>query len=317
MATPVGTNELNSLSRRFLMPTLVDNVYRSNLLTFRLLARNKKKVQGGLQIEVPLMFSKFTAGGPYQGFDLLDIVPQDTVKNGAWDWKQYYSAVVVDGLTLIKANSPEAVVDFLSALFEQAQHDLIDKIGDGVWSNGSNAKAIDGVTGAVDDGTVLATYAGLARASNTWWRANVDSATATLTLSAMQTMFGNCTEGGRHPTLIVTTQANYNRYVGLNVSGQAFPSQPGGQDEQLASAGFTNLLFNNVPVTVDSKVPANHLFFLNEDYISFVVSDQADFTMKDFREPINQDAMVSQILWAGNLIFSNLARQGKMTAVTA
>lgn len=317
MATPIGTNELSSLSHRFILPTLVDNVYRSNLMTFRLIARNKKRIQGGIQIEVPLMFSKFTAGGPYQGFDLLDIVPQDTVKNGAWDWKQYYTAVVIDGLTLIKANSPDAIVDMLNALFEQAQHDLVDKLGDGIWSTGSNVKAVDGIIGAVDDGTVLATYGGLLRSANTWWRGNVDSATATLTLAAMQTMFGNCTEGGRHPTIIATTQANYNRYVALNVSGQAFPSQPGGQDEQLASAGFTNLLFNNVPVAVDSKVPANHVVFLNEDYINLVVASAADFAMKDFREPVNQDAAVSQILWAGNLIFTNLARQGKMTVVTA
>ena len=87
MATPIGTNEINSISRRYIYPTLVDNVYRSNLMFFRLNARNKKMLQGGYQIEIPLVYTRFAAGGFYQGFDMLDISPSDTVKNAAFDWK--------------------------------------------------------------------------------------------------------------------------------------------------------------------------------------------------------------------------------------
>ena len=109
MATPIGTNEVNSISRRYIYPTLVDNVYRSNLMFFRLNARNKKILQGGYQIEVPLVYAKFAAGGWYQGFDVLDVSPSDTVKNAAFDWKQAYTPVSVDGLTLIRTDSPEAI----------------------------------------------------------------------------------------------------------------------------------------------------------------------------------------------------------------
>ena len=80
MATPIGTNEINSISRRYIYPTLVDNVYRSNLMFFRLNSRNKKVLQGGLQIEVPLVYTRFAAGGWYSGFDLLDVSPSDTVR---------------------------------------------------------------------------------------------------------------------------------------------------------------------------------------------------------------------------------------------
>lgn len=318
MATPIGTNEINSISRRYIYPTLVDNVYRSNLMFFRANARNKKVLQGGLQIEVPLVYSKFAAGGFYSGFDLLDVSPSDTVKNAAFDWKQAYVPVSVDGLTLIRADSPDAVVNFLAFYFEQAQTQLADQLGSGIWSDVvSNNKSIDGLKGAVDDGTVATTYGGLSRTSNTWWKAQVDSATATLTLAKMQTMFGNCTEGARHPTIIACTQAIYNSYWALNASGQAFPVQPGGEDEQLAQSGFTNLLFNGVPVVVDSWIPANHMFMLNEDYVYLFVNPRADFSMKDFREPVNQDAMTSLILWAGNLVLANCARHGKFTVLTA
>lgn len=318
MATPIGTNEINSISRRYIMPTLADNIYRSNVMFFRLNQQNKKVLQGGLQLELPLVYTRFAAGGPYQGFDLLDVSPSDTVKNAAFDWKQYYVPVSVDGLSLIKADSPEAVVNFLTAYFENAQLELAEQLGTGIWSNGvANTKAIDGLQGAVDDGTVLATYGGLLRSANTWWRSQIDSATAALTIASMQTMFGNTTEGGRHPTIIAATQANYNRYWNLCQAFQAFPVQAGGQDEVLAQAGFTNLLFNGVPVVVDSHVPTNHIFFLNEDYMTLFVNPRADFNMKEFREPVNQDAMTSLILWAGALVLNNCARQGKMTVVTS
>lgn len=323
MATPIGTNEVNSISRRYIYPTLVDNVYRSNVMFFRANARNKKILQGGLQIEVPLVYTRFAAGGFYQGFDLLDVSPSDTVKNAAFDWKQAYVPVSVDGLTLIRADSPEAIVNFLSFYFENAQTELAEILGGGVWSDVvSNGKSIDGLKGAIDDTTVATTYGGLSRTANTWWKSQVNTTTSVTGLAAMQTLFGQCTEGARHPTLIATTQAIYNFYWAIgttvNTSGnQAFPVQPSLQDEQLFQAGFTNLLFNGVPIVVDSHVPANHMFYVNEDYVYLYVNPRADFSMKDFREPVNQDAMTSLILWAGNLVLSNCARQGKFTALTS
>jgi hypothetical protein len=285
---------------------------------FRLNAMNKKMLQGGLQIEVPLVFQRFAAGGFYQGYDLLDVTPSDTVKNAAFDWKQAYVPVSVDGLTLIRADSPEAVVNFLTFYFENAQAELAEILGTGVWSDVvSNNKVIDGLKGAVDDGTIATTYGGLSRSTNLFWKSQIDSSTATLTLVSMRTMMGNTSEGGRHPTLLVGTQLNYNRFWNLVQPSQAFPVQPGGHDEQLAQAGFSNLLFDGVPFVVDSHVPANHIFFLNEDYIYLFVNPRADFNMKEFREPVNQDAMTSLILWAGNVVLSNCQRQGKMTAVTA
>jgi len=317
VATPIGTNEINSISRRYIHPQLVDNIYRSNVMFFRLNAMNKKMLQGGLQIEVPLVFTRFAAGGFYQGFDLLDVTPSDTVKNAAFDWKQAYVPVSVDGLTLIRADSPEAIANFLTFYFENAQAELAAILGVGVWSDVvTNNKVIDGLKGAVDDGTVATTYGGLSRSANTWWKSQVDTSTP-LALTNMRTVMGNATEGGRHPTLLAGTQLNYNRFWNLVQPSQAFPVQPGGHDEQLAQAGFSNLLFDGVPFVVDSNIPANHIFYLNEDYIYLFVNPRADFNMKEFREPVNQDAMTSLILWAGNVVLSNCARQAKMTSVVA
>lgn len=323
MATPIGTNTINSITRRHIMPFIVDNIYNSNAIFYRLYKANKKIVQGGTQIEVPLMYRRFTTGGAYTGYEPLETAPQDTVKNGAWDWKQHYVTVAVDGLTLIKNDSPEAIANYLRFYFAQAEMEMAENLANGIWSDGTVAKEIDGLEAAVDDGGVATTYAGLLRSANTYLNAQDDSSTATLTMAALQSMFGNVSEGGRHPTIIASRQEQYNRYWALNQPDQQFPIQPSGHDEQLASAGFTNQLFNGVPWIVDSHVfdgpnaSNSAIVMLNEDYIHLAVSPRADFYMTPFQEPVNQDAMVSKLLWAGNLIVVNTQRQGKLSALTA
>jgi hypothetical protein len=323
MPTPIGADTLTALSRRHIMPMIVDNVYNSNPIFFRLYKANKRIIQGGTQIEVPLMYRRFTAGGPYQGYDTLTVAPEDTVKNGAWDWKQQYVTVAVDGLTLIKTDSPESVANYLKFYFAQAEMEMAENLATGLWSDGTNPKDIDGLEAAVDDGGIATDYAGLSRATNTFLNSQDDSTTATLTATALQSLFGNVAEGGRHPTVIASRQEQYNRFWALNALNQDFPSQPAGSDVQLASAGFTNQLFNGVPWIVDSHVfdgpNANNsaIVMLNEDYLYMAVSPRADFYLTPFQEPVNQDAMVAKMLWAGNLIVPNTQRQGKMSNVSA
>lgn len=322
MATPIGTNTLNTVSRAYILPEITDNVYRSNPVTFRLIAARKRLVSGGLQIEVPLMYGRFSAGGSYRGFDQLTIVPADTVKAGALDWKQYYVPLAIDRLSLIKNNSPDAIANLLRVQSDQAQMEMAENLAVGIWGDASNVKDIDGLKTAVDDGTGTATYAGLSRTANTWWKAKMDTTTAALSLTSLQSLFGNVTEGGRSPSLIASRQEQYNRYWALNVINQNFPSE-GGKDEQLASAGFTNQLFNNVPWVVDSHVfdgpnsSNSAVVMLNEDFMYWVVSELGDFAMEDWQKPPDQDAFVSTMLFAGNLVVTNVSRQGKATAYAA
>lgn len=323
MATPLGTNTVTSIARRWIMPTVTDNVYTSNPVFFRLYAANKKQIRGGTQLEVPLMYARFAGGGFYSGYDKLNTSPSDTVKNAAFDWRQAHVPVTVDGLTLAKTDSPEAIANFLDLYFEQARMEMSEILATSLWGSGTDPKGIDGLGMAIDDSTVAATYGGLARATNTFWNAQVDSTTATLTMASLNSMFGACSSGGRHPTLIASRIGQYNRFWNLNVAQQRYTTGPGAVDEQLAQAGFTNLLFNGVPWTVDSHVfdgpnaTNSAIAFLSEEFFFLGVSHRADFYLEHFQVPTDQDAMTAKMLWYGNLMTSNCQRQGKMTAVTA
>lgn len=324
MATVIGTDALTSLSRTLVLPEITDVIYNSNVTFFRANNSWRVKRKGGLHVEIPWMYADFTNGGPFQGYQLFDLSPNDTVKNGALDWSYYYKPITIDLPSIVRANSPEAIADIVGVLFSQAAMSMADDLGTDLMGDGTGSNGpLVGLKAAIDDGGVAATYAGLTRASNTWLNSTDDSSTATLTLASLQSMFGNVKEGGRAPTLLASRAEQYNRYLALCQTVQRFVVNAGGADEQLASAGFTNALFNNVPWVDDTKVfdgpntSNSAILFMNEDYIELEVLDGLDFVMEDFMRPPNQAAYTTQLMWGGQLVCKNPARQGVMRALTA
>ena len=181
MATFTATDTVTAISRRLILPRVTDNVYTSNPLFFRWWRANKMAYQGGLQITVPLMYKRMAAGGAYKGYQLLNVAPSDTVQNGKLTWKQYYVPVTVDGLTLLRADSPLAIADFLAIQFKQAEMEMAELLGTGMWSGGTGL-TINGVKQIVDNGTVSPSYAGINHSTNSWWNAQIDTTTTTLSL---------------------------------------------------------------------------------------------------------------------------------------
>ena len=324
MATPIwGTNTLTALSNRYLMKYITDVIFNASPITFRMKARNKDVIRGGTWIEQPWMYKKPGSGGWYTGPEILTTVPFDVVQDGSFPWAQLYNNVTVDGLTLNQSESDEKAMDYLTAQFEMAKLDWLDNLADGFWSDGTNPKSMVGINAAVDNGTVAATYGGITRSTNTWLNAQIDSTTATMTISALASLFGSCTIGGRAPTVIAGDRANYLRYQALN---QTLTTQWKGVsmvDQQFAAAGFDHLIFNNIPWLCDDHIDDfaasgdGNLFFLNEEYWTFVVGQGGNFVIEDFVKPPNQDAMTAIMKLYCQLICANPARQGKFTALAA
>ena len=327
----IGTNTITSIARHFIMPQITDQVYNSNVLLHRIIKGNKRMVQGGTHIEVPLMHSRFGSGGAYSGYDTFDTTPHDTVKNATFNWKQHQVTWSVDGLTMLKADSPLAIANFLTLQSQQAYMEMAENLAVGLFSDGTtNTKDIDGLDGVQGSGSSFGNqnYGGLDRTSNSFWDSSmVTSGGSAMTNSLLMTSFSGASRGGQHPTLIVSGTDQWNRFWALGAGTTTAPTvtydrQPQGHDALLQSAGFTNLLFNNVPWVADSHVndgtTANSVIhMLNENFLHWVVSPRADFYLKPFQEPHNQDAMVASLLWAGNLVCSNPDAQGGHRGVSS
>lgn len=319
MATAVGTDTVTTIARQHILPTIVDAIYGSNVMFYRQIRSNKKVIQGGLHIEQPVQNARPNVGGAYSGYEQLSTASFDVLRSAAWDWKQYHVPVAVDGLTMLKVDTADAIVNHIKNQFELAKQEFSHMLGADLYASigtGVDAKKLDGLAIAVENSGVY----GDINHSNAWWASDVTAtiALSALTVPGLQTKFGDLTVGREHPTIILSRQEPWNWYwgqcYGTNGARQEVSVPATGSDELLGQAGFTNLLFNNVPWVVDGQCDGTgngNIYMLNENHFSLVVNPRADMAVQPFQTPPNQDAMVSQILWAGNFICTQPRLQGK------
>lgn len=321
MPTLIGADTVSSLSRHIVLPTITDQAYGSSPLFFRLNSANKKMFEGGTHIEAPMLYQAWQNGGAYQGFELLDTTPNDNIKSGGWDMKQYYVPVSIDGRTLARCNTSMAVANVLTTQWDQARMAMADILGTAVHGSAvSTTKAIDGLTDVVDAGGTATSYAGLVRSTNTWLNANLDASTATLTMLSLRNLLSSCTKGGHQPTLFLSRKEQYNRAWTLYQTAQRFVA---GEVAVDGNGGFRAIYVENVPWIIDDKVidgpnsSNSRIVALNEEVFTLALFASTDFEIEDFRKPVNQDAMVGFLKWWGNLICLAPQLQGAMTNVSA
>lgn len=304
-------SEISAITEKYFYPKLVDNIFTSNVLLMR--AKKKgwyEKVGGGEKVIMPVLYATTTASGWYNGSDTLTITANDQITAAEFDWKQAHATISITGRDeKINGGSKEKIVDFVRAKTQAAEKTLAQNIGTGLYNDGTtDTDAIVGLRLGVDS---AGTYGGIDRTTYSWWAAQEDSTTTTLSLGVIQGMYGDCTVGPSHPTIITTTQDIYDIYIGKLQPMQRYT------DSDTASAGFQNVMYAGTPIVVDGQCPANHMFFINEEYIKFVVHKDADMAFQPFVRPTNQDVAVAHILWMGVLGINNCRMMGKLGAITA
>jgi hypothetical protein len=235
-----------------------------------------------------------------------------------FNWKQAAGSVSISGLEAEVQNKGKAqVISLLKSRIKNAEHTMKNQVTVGMYANGTGnaGKEIGGLQLLIADTPTSGTVGGIDQNTYTWWRnqsfdATTDGgapATAANIGGYMNTVFLRCTRGNDKPDLIV---ADVNYYGAYWNSLQAIQRVA---ESKTAALGFQNLAFaNNVPVVYEDStgIPSNHMYFINTDYLHFRYAAGRLFEpMKELR-PINQDAEVHMILFAGNLTSSNRARQG-------
>jgi hypothetical protein len=301
-------DQITAITRAKWIPKLVDNVFDADPIVQRARKKFLKKLSGGTDVRTPLNYATNGAGGWYTGADTFNTTDTDNITAAAWDWKQLYENISITGRDRMINNGDEAILDFVKSKVQIAEQTMADRLGDAFYSSGSDANSILGLAALV--GTT-STVGGISGTDYSWWQSQVNSSTTTVSMSALQTQHTILTKNNKGPTVAIGTRTVYNNYYGLLQPQQRF------QDSETAKGGFTSLMFNGIPVIAGSKVPANALYFLNEEFLHFVVHSERDMKFTGWKEPINQDVTVAQILFMGALATTNRRMHGKFTALTA
>lgn len=301
-------DELSATTEKYFMKKLVDNIFNSNSLLQRLRKKSYKAQEGGTHIMVPVAYAATTATGWYTGTDTLNTTANDQITAAAFTRAHAYANVTISHTDELENSGDAQMIDFVRAKVQLAEMSLKNIMGTAVFNAGTDTEAIVGLGLAVDS---AGTYGGISRTDYSWWAADEDSSTTVLTLAALQAAFGDVTVGADKPTVAITTQDIYDSYVNLLQPQQRFT------DEKTADAGFVNVMFQSVPIIVDSHCTSSALFFLNENYLTLHYHPKDNFRFEPFIRPTDQAVASAKIFWAGQLTCSNCRMQAKLTALTA
>lgn len=304
---------------------IVDNVSNHNAL-FRYIKKNGnyKKSGGGLKLVEPIEYAENETYQRYSGYDLLKIQRSDVFTAVEYAWRQIAISVVSSGLdTLINSGSKESIINLASARIKNARTSFANNFAADMYSDGTLANQIGGLQALVSD-SGLGTVGGIDSATWDFWRSQVTSATAPIqgggpiTVTAanienqfMAPLYLRLIRNNDKPDLIV---ADYNTYSMFDESQN---SKKRYVDSSMADAGFESIKFRGINVVFDGNdgIPANTMYFLNTKYIYLKVHSDRDLKPIDSTRPVNQDATIRPMLWAGNMIVTNRQRQGVAKAV--
>ena len=300
-------DQITAITEKLFIPKMVDNIFNSNVLLKRLKAKEKLQ-SGGEKVIVPLSYAETSASGWYSGAETLSTTDNEQISAAEFSWKQIYANISITRSDELKNSGDQAILNFVKNKVQIAEKTIRQKLSTGLYNVGTDSKQIQGLRLLLSASN---TYGGISQTDYSWWQANIDSATTTLTLSAMQSIYGDCGEGTDYPDLLVGDQDMFDRYHAMLTPQQRFAS------ESEASGGFKSLLFNGIPVVVDASCPSGHLIFLNMEYLDLYPHKDENFRMEPFMKPVNQNIKTGKIFWFGALAASNVRRFGALTAITA
>ncbi len=126
----------------------------------------------------------------------------------------------------------------------------------------------------------------------------------------MRTLFRECTRHDEAPDTIAATGAVMDNYERATTSTFQV-NLPLTSDKGMIDAGFANYTYKNAIIFNDDGVPTNRTYFLNlAKFVRLVVREGRNAEIADLVKSRDRDDLVSFVLWAGNLVFKNLARNG-------
>ncbi len=307
---------------------LVENLMGHNALYWQLKKRGfVTEESGSRSIVQPLMYGQNSTVSSYAGWDLLDVTPQEGITAAEYAWKLIAGTVTISGEEEFKnSGSKTRIFNLLEAKIRQLELSMQLQMNIQLFSDGSGngGKDITGLLAAVEDGGSWSTYGGIdgSVTANAWWRnAYIDFNTSYTSwstaagksvkgLAAMRNMYNTISLGNSKPTLIVTNQNWFEQYEG-DIEGDKLRLT----STELADAGFQNLTFKSCPMIFDEDLQANTMLFLNSDFMKFVIGKGRNFVNTPFVKPQNQDAKVSQVLFAGQLTLSKRDQHGRINEI--
>jgi hypothetical protein len=309
MSTPNSTyNQLLSVSvANYSEQELEDNITGNNaLLIFLKKKGNYKPADGGVEITENILFAEASAGGWYDGSEVLSTSDSDVLTTANFAWKQHYALITMNGKEIVQNAGKSRMSSLIEGKLAAATAKMQNGVGAALFyaNTESGGKAIGGLQHTVADDPTTGTVGGIdsSVATNSWWRNYVFSfGTASLTpssstiLTALNTSFLNTNRGTEKVDLVLAGTTYFGYFEG------ALQAQQRIMDAELGKAGFEAYRYKSAMVMHDPNCSATRMYGLNTSTVLFRPTPSRNFTQGERRESVNQDVFAIPMWFMGNM----------------
>jgi len=321
-----------------------DNIY--NAIPGFVMMRNRKRTEeGGERIQVPLGYAKNTTFKSMAGYDPVDTTPQDPLTSAFYEFKEFAGSIGISRDEENKNRGKYAIINMLKAKVLSAEmsasEGLAGQMGAYVVA-ASPSLDLDPIPFLIQiDPTQSYSVGNINQSTYSWWQNQYkEAATASFAglIAEMRHLYNQCSKGGgggkrSEPDWIWCCQNYYENYEAACTDKTRILKY----DDTVANLGFGGAKYKNAVLTWDEYVPDAYLatsvmdsdpiesytrtyatgYFLNTEFLEYVVMAGSDLDLGPFVRPENQLARTALIYNQANFVCSNRRKQGvhhKMTA---
>lgn len=295
---PPGVN-VTTTTNQYLAPFWVDQVLRDNYFFGKIMQKTKK--WDGSQMLFPIKYQKGVASVAFNGFDLLPITQQPVSVNMTFYPTFVATNVALSGSDLSVNSTPMQTLKLMKVMMESRAQDAADDIGNFLQGDGTSfgGKAPMGLAGAVDNGTNLATYGGLSRASYTGLNSTVTASGGTISLVKVRTLWNSISDGPVIPNFILTDYTTWGYFEQLQTPYQRNNQDFSPSQRTVAStSGYTEQRWDGMIISRDKKVTTGYFYMLNLNVLEWYAlkwweGEKVSPKAKDIQGNVYEDKMYS------------------------
>lgn len=261
---------VQTTTNQYLAPFWTDLVLRDNYFFGKLMQNTKK--WNGSQMLFSIKYQKGIASVAFNGFDLLPTSQQPTSINTTFYPTFVATNVSLAGSDLSVNATPMQTLKLMKVTMESRSQDSADDMGNFLQGDGTSfgGKAPMGLTGAVDNGTVLSTYGGLSRASYTGLNSTVTASGGTISLVKVRTLWNAISDGPVIPNFIITDYTTWGYFEQLQTPFQRNNQDFSASQRTVAStSGYSEQRWDGMIISRDKKVTTGYFYMLNLDVLEW------------------------------------------------
>lgn len=297
-----------------------DNISKNNALLMLLQKQgNIETVDGGTEIIQEIEYQENQNYKRYTGYETIPTAANDTFTRAKFAFKQCAVSIVSSGIEGLQNAGQQKIFDLAQKRGKNAIKTMKNNLAGDVYSDGTadGGRQIGGLQLLVSKAPTSGTIGGIDRSAHSWWR-NVainfntflgGNPTSTNIIKAMNETYNSLIRGADHPNLIVADKNYFSLYQEYMQDKVRITSK------EFDDVGLTNIKYQNSDVVLDGGyggfAPVNTMYFLNTNYLHWRPHKMRNITpIGGDRQPVNQDAVIKLLGWAGNMTISNCFLQG-------